>query len=105
MSKKPDSALRPLREKLGLSQEAVARLFNVTLQTVWRWDVGRTPVPDQVLHLLPTLHAGKVPGWCKESEKNGPDVAFLQSHLKGCEVCRVAVYYLESTVSREKGAR
>ncbi len=62
--------LRTVREKLGLSQEAAARLLNVSLQSVNRWERGKfepTTGNDTVLALLPIIAAGGVPKPCAAS--------------------------------------
>ena len=38
-----ESALKKLRERVGLSQEALARLIGVTSKTVSNWERGSNP--------------------------------------------------------------
>lgn len=33
--------IREIRQRAGMSQEEFAQTFNVSLQTVWRWEKGR----------------------------------------------------------------
>jgi len=90
--------LKAVREKLGLSQDAVARLLGVSFKTVYRWEKGlyeASAGDEAVLQLLPILAARKVPQFCKAARKQGLDTAFLAEHLHGCEECRLALVYLE----------
>ena len=94
--------LKALREKLGLSQEAAARLLNVSLKSVYRWENGKFEASagnDAILELLPILAQRKVPQACKDSRKHGFDTAFLAGHVRDCAECRLAILYLY-TVSR-----
>jgi transcriptional regulator with XRE-family HTH domain len=91
--------LRTVREKLGLSQEAAARLLNVSLQSVNRWERGKwepSTGNDTVLALLPILAAGEVPKPCATAKREGFNIAFLSRHVRGCPDCRLAVAYLTS---------
>ncbi len=42
------SELKSAREALGAAQIDLARAFNVTKWTVWAWESGRHPVPDDI---------------------------------------------------------
>src|ERR1700722_7793647 len=95
------------REKLGLSQEAVARLLGVSLKTVYRWEDGKgaSAGSDAILELIPILAAGKVPEACKSARKHGLDAAFLAGHIPGCDDCRVFFAYIYTTSKLTKGTR
>ena len=111
MPKTTPNRLKAAREKLGLSQEAVARLLGVSLRSVTRWEAGEfessTGGNDAILQLLPFLAEGKVPQPCKEARKHGLDTTFLAQHVRGCDQCRLAVLYLYMMAKpneKEKGA-
>lgn len=90
--------LKAAREKLGISQEGVARLLGVSLKSVYRWENGSFEASagnDAVLQLLPILAAKKLPQACKEARKHGLDTAFLAGHVRDCEECRLAFVYLD----------
>ena len=43
----PGRRIKKMREELGISQDKLARMLNVTPQTVYRWEKGRTiPRPE-----------------------------------------------------------
>ena len=47
-----DFDVRALRERLGWSREKLASELNVSLQSVYRWETGRTkPLPTVVRQL------------------------------------------------------
>ena len=95
--------LEAVRKKLGLSQEAVARLLGVSLRSVSRWENGSFEASsgnDAILQLLPILAAKKLPQACKEARKQGLDTAFLAGHVRDCEECRLAFVYLDLQVRR-----
>ena len=47
-----DFDVRALRERLGWSREKLASELNVSLQSVYRWEAGRTkPLPTVVRQL------------------------------------------------------
>jgi transcriptional regulator with XRE-family HTH domain len=91
-----DNKLKALREKLGLSQEGVARKLNVTLQSVFRWDNDKIAMPEEMRELLILRAAGKYPGWCAAAKKEEVSPEFMQEHIAGCGVCRVANAYVQS---------
>lgn len=98
--------LKSTREKLGLSQEAVARLLGVSLKSVYRWENGKFEADagnDAILQLIPILAAGKLPQACKDARKHGLDTAFLAGHVPGCLDCRAVLAYL--TILSSKGNR
>ena len=91
--------LKAMRQKLEISQEAAARILNVSLQTVNRWERGKfepSTGNDTMLALLPILEAGGVPKPCAAAKRAGFDIEFLAKHVRGCPDCRVAVFYLAS---------
>lgn len=49
--------LRTIRDSLGLSAEQVAGMAGVRNRTVYRWEVGDWPVPDDVATALRDLDA------------------------------------------------
>lgn len=49
--------LRAIRETLGLSQAAFAKLVGVTQPTIWRWETGRARIPVAAMHLARSLSA------------------------------------------------
>jgi DNA-binding XRE family transcriptional regulator len=91
-----DNKLKPLREKLGLAQEGVARKLNVTLQTVFRWDNDKIAMPDEMRELLMLRAAGKYPAWCPVAKKQDVAPEFMQTHIAGCGVCRTANAWIQS---------
>ncbi len=44
----PPNRLRELRDKRGLKYKHLAVEFGVDPSTVWRWESGRSPIPDQI---------------------------------------------------------
>lgn len=54
--------IRFLRHELGLSQNALARLFDVTEQTVRRWEQDKLPFPRAEDAALRTVYAEKIGG-------------------------------------------
>jgi DNA-binding transcriptional regulator YiaG len=91
------SPLKNLRDKLGLTQQKVAYLMGVSLQTVWRWehskDAKQEP-PAYIFDLLPILAAGRVPDWCKDTVAAGYAVPFLAQHVLNCSQCKLVTTYL-----------
>jgi transcriptional regulator with XRE-family HTH domain len=83
--------LKKLRESLGLSQQALSNLLGVSLQTIWRHEHDKFEIDPDTLKLIPILHAGKVPTWCKASPNK---VAELADHIRECEDCRLVLGYL-----------
>lgn len=51
--------IRTLRRRLGLTQEGFARRLNVTLDSVRRWEQGRSKPSPMAEHLLDVLEAAK----------------------------------------------
>lgn len=98
MSDQPNNQLKAVREKLGLSTEAVSRLLGVSPKTVYRWEHGEFEASagnEAILQLIPMLAKGKVPQPCKEAQGRGLDVEFLSRHLRGCADCRLVFAYLD----------
>jgi transcriptional regulator with XRE-family HTH domain len=85
-----------LREKLGLSQQALSQLLGVSLQTVWRWEKGKFEIDDAILRLIPELHAKRPPYWCEVGKSAAAnDTKELADHLSsGCKQCRDVIYFL-----------
>ena len=50
-----DFDVRALRERLGWSREKLASELNVSLQSVYRWEAGRTKPLPTVVRQLETL--------------------------------------------------
>lgn len=98
---------KAVREKLHISQEAVARLLGVSLKTVYRWEDGKgaSAGSDAILELIPILAAGKAPETCKDARKHGLDARFLAAHVPGCPDCRVFFAYIYTTSKLTKGTR
>jgi len=94
VNKRDETEFHRLRTKLKLSQEAAARLLNVTNQTAYRWDVGKTETPQIMLDLLPMLAGNLVPSWCKVAEKNDVRSSFMCEHIPGCHDCKLALTYI-----------
>lgn len=44
--------LRGLRERLGISQEMLARVLDVSSRSVERWEAGASPTDQRVLRLI-----------------------------------------------------
>lgn len=91
------STFKALRDKLDLTQQKIAYLLGVSLQTVWRWEHStnaKQEPPDYVFDLLPILAAGKTPTWCKETAAAGCATSFLAQHVLSCKQCKLVVTYL-----------
>jgi putative transcriptional regulator len=60
--------IRFLRHELGMSQNALARLLDVTEQTVRRWEKDKLSIPRAADAILRTVYAEKIGGNEKVSE-------------------------------------
>jgi putative transcriptional regulator len=60
--------IRFLRHELGMSQDTLARLLDVTEQTVRRWEQGKLPIPRAADAILRKVYAEKIGGNEKISE-------------------------------------
>lgn len=61
INEKPRRDLRQLIELIG--ERAVARELNIHPKTLYRWKVGKTPIPGRQ-HLAIKLLLGDLPGTC-----------------------------------------
>ncbi len=52
---------RAALDRLGLSQVGFAHIADVSVQTVWRWATGRSPIPRVVEMAMSTLHPPQSP--------------------------------------------
>ena len=50
---------RHLFKKTRLTQENLARLLQVTPQTIWNWKNGKSPIPLTVLYFLEAFGVGE----------------------------------------------
>lgn len=90
--------LQELREKLGLTQEQIARLMGVSLQTVWRWlnsKDKKQETPDYVFDLLPILARKDVPRFCADATAARREETFLAQHINGCKQCQMVIQFLK----------
>jgi putative transcriptional regulator len=60
--------IRFLRHELGMSQNVLAHLLDVTEQTVRRWEQEKLPIPRTADAVLRSVYAEKVGGNTKVSE-------------------------------------
>lgn len=51
--------LKALRNKLGLTQQALADRIGVNLSTVWRWEHGEVPILKSMATLLRLLEKSR----------------------------------------------
>jgi transcriptional regulator with XRE-family HTH domain len=92
------SPLKAVRDRLDLTQQKIAYLLGVSVQTVWRWEHSQNEKqepPAYIFDLLPILAAGKTPEWCKETAAAGYSTTFLAQHVLNCKQCKLVVTYLE----------
>lgn len=52
---KDGAKIRAWRELLGVTQSQLAEQLGVTLNTVWRWEVGEVPISPPAEKLLKKL--------------------------------------------------
>jgi len=59
--------LREAREELEKSQDVFAKEINMSRTSIWKWEKGREPIPEQIYGLLRSVY-GINPAWLKTGE-------------------------------------
>jgi transcriptional regulator with XRE-family HTH domain len=93
-----------LRRENHLSQEAAARLLNISKNTWIRWEHGETEADKLSLQLLPFLARQECPAPCREARANNISGIYLAPHVASCGECWLMAQYLAKT-QRPKGFR
>lgn len=99
LSKKRISATRAflLRREHDLSQEAAARVLNVSKNTWIRWEHGETEADELSLQLFPFLARQECPAPCREARANHISGIYLREHVTSCSQCWLMAQYLAKT--------
>ena len=97
MNIKLNDRVRILREKSGLTQEMLAKLLNITQQTLNKYERGhRVPKADLLNQMVNALECDD-PGWLLTGKETGPDKRDCPVKCSGdlIDICKDVKYVIE----------